>query len=383
MMKRCWFLAGVFMVLAFGMNVYGADAWQEGEQRVVEGDVLTKTVILPAGGVTAIPRYEVDGNVLYVLDEDSLSLRTVRTDSAEGAELVTVTKVIGGLPDNDLERIPMTEMEGDVSCELLYVSYKVTEESGEGMPLKYEALCWYGGLSKYKVDYDAAWEAVMTYTGHPIESSIQSPVVEYLYEYRNPPVVNGTGGGEAVRNVLPGQGTALAEGEGGQMEETGTEGTERVEDETVPMAAEDETGREPEEEPEGEQDFGQFDIEDEAVPLGLPGGAFAAGAAVVAVAGLLAAVLWYVFFHTAPIYTALYSGGYKRIGRIRLKYRKDHYVAVLSEFLTERAEIGKYKIKMSGYFRKRSRVGILDIECPDGRMITRKLKDVVLFSVIE
>ena len=136
------------------------------ERKEDDNEKDKKTVILPAGELTSIPRYETEGNILYVLDEDSLRLRTVSTGSAEGADMVTVTKIIAGLPDNDLERIPMTEKQGEVSCDLLYVSYKVTEESEEGMPLKYEALCWYGGLSKYEVDYDAAWEATMTYTGH-------------------------------------------------------------------------------------------------------------------------------------------------------------------------------------------------------------------------
>ncbi len=368
-MKRICILLSACMILAFGMTAHGAapsDAVQESEKREVEGDTLKKTVILPAGELTSIPRYETEGNILYVLDEDSLRLRTVSTGSAEGADMVTVTKIIAGLPDNDLERIPMTEKQGEVSCDLLYVSYKVTEESEEGMPLKYEALCWYGGLSKYEVDYDAAWEATMTYTGHPIESNIQSTVVEYIYEYENPPVEIGNMGGESTRPVVERQEAAPAE----------TGNTETVEEEEVPMAAEEET------EPELTQAPEHINIGDETTPLGAPAGGSIAAAAGAVAGGIFIAVLGYVYFLTVPIYAAVFSGGYKRIGRIRLKYQKDHYTAVLSEYLVEKAEVGNYKIKVSSYIQKRSKVGIIDIQCPDGKMITRKLEEEVLFTVM-
>lgn len=371
-MKRICILLIACMILAFGMTAYGAapsEAIQEGEQREVEGDTLKKTVILPAGELTSIPRYETEGNILYVLDEDSLLLRTVSTGSAEGADMVTVTKIIAGLPDNDLERIPMTEKQGEVSCDLLYVSYKVTEESKEGMPLKYEALCWYGGLSKYEVDYDAAWEATMTYTGHPIESNIQSTVVEYIYEYGNPPMINGNMGEESARLVNERQKT--------DPEDTGS--TETVEEEEVPMAA----AEEPEAESELAQEPDNINIGDETTPLGAPeSGSIAAAMAGVVAGGIFIAVLGYVQFLTAPIYAAVFSGGYKRIGRIRLKYRKDHYTAVLSEYLAEKAEVGNYKIKVSPYIQNRSKAGIMDIKCPDGRTITRKLEEEVLFTVM-
>lgn len=358
------------MVLAFGMTAYGAESSEvltEGERREVDGDTLTKTVILPAGKLTSIPRYEAEGNTLYVLNEDSLRLRTVSTDFAEGADVVTVTKIIAGLPDNDLERIPMTEKQGDITCDLLYVSYKVTEESKEGMPLKYEAMCWYGGLNKYEVDYDAAWEATMTYTGYPIESNIQSTVVEYIYKYENlPPVV--AGGGSVAARPVTSERQEVAPEEPAE--------TELIEEEEIPMAEEEE--QEPEQGPAPEN----TNIDEEDTPLGAPDGISIAAAGVVT-GGILVAVLGYIYFLTAPIYAAIYSGGYKRIGRIRLKHEKDHYKAMLSEYLVEKAEVGNYKIKVSKYIQSRSKVGIMDIQCPDGRIITRKLEDEVLFTAMD
>lgn len=381
-MKKNCILMSLSLILLLGITAHGAEpsaVLQEREKREVQGDSLTKTLILPAGEITSIPRYETDGNILYILDEDSLRLRTVSTGFAEGADMVTVTKIISGLPDNDLERIPMTEKQGEISCDLLSVSYKITEESKEGMPLKYEALCWYGGLSRYEEVYDAAWEASMTYTGHPIESGIQSTAVEYIYEYRDRPGAAENGSGESERTI--GGRRKEDSAETNETPETeDTEETELIGEETVPMAAgeEQELGQEP---GQGRPEY--KNIDDEDTPLGSPGRAAAIAAAGIPAAGLLAALLWYLHYFTAPIYAAMYSGGYKRIGRIRLKRCKDHYAAVLTEYLTERAETGNYKIKISQYIQNRSRIGILDIQCPDGRTITRKLKDVVLFTVTD
>lgn len=383
-MKKNCILISLCLILLSGMTAYGAEppaVLQEREKREVQGNSLTKTLILPAGEITSIPRYETDGNILYILEEDSLRLRTVSTGSAEGADVVTVTKVISGLPDNDLERIPMTEEQGEISCDLLSVSYRITEESREGMPLKYEARCWYGGLSRYEEVYDTAWEASMTYTGHPIESSIQSAAVEYIYEYieRSGAAENGSAG---IERTIGGGRKDILEETNETLGTEDTEETEVIEEETVPMASEEtqESGRETE--PGRPEDI---NIDDEDTPLGAPGRAAAAAAAVAGIlaAGLLAALLWYLNHFTAPIYAAMYSGGYKRIGRIRLKRCRDHYAAVLTEYLTERAETDNYKIKISQYIQNRSRIGILDIRCPDGRTITRKLKDVVLFTVMD
>lgn len=385
-MKKNCILISLCLILLSGMSAYGAEpsaVLQEREKREVQGDSLTKTIILPAGEITSIPRYETDGNILYILEEDSLRLRTVSTGLAEGADVVTVTKIISGLPDNDLEWIPMTEKQGEISCDLLSVSYRITEESREGMPLKYEARCWYGGLSRYEEVYDTAWEASMTYTGHPIESSIQSAAVEYIYEYIERAGTAENGSGESERIIGGRRKETLTDTN--EMPKTGdTEETELIEEETVPMAAG--------EEQESRQETGQGrpedkNIDDEDIPLGASGraaaAASAAAAAVILAAGLLAALLWYLHHFTAPIYAAMYSGGYKRIGRIRLKRCRDHYAAVLTEYLTERAETDNYKIKISRYIQNRSRIGILDIRCPDGRTITRKLKDVVLFTVMD
>lgn len=376
-MKRNCILFGICMILIFSRRVYAAEPKGPSEiteTRTVEGDTLTKTMLLPAGQVTLIPRYEEEGNTLYILNEDSIRMRTAGLESSEGTELITVTKTITGLPDNDLERIPMTQQQGEVACELLYAIYEVTKESEQGMPLEYEALCCYGGLQNYAVDYDAAWEATMTYTGYAKESSIQSTVVEYLYEYEAPLVETGSGWqeGAAVNRELMGE----------LLEETQEE---EVPEEALPAEGitppEREGELEQSEETEQEAEPEITSIQEEETPLGAPRTPLALILTGAVVGILLAVAVGYLYLYTAPVYGALYSGGYKRIGRARLKRRGDRYEAALSERLTEKAETENYKIKISGYIQNRSGAGVLDIRCPDGSIITRKLKDEIVFLV--
>ena len=122
-------------------------------------------------------------------------------------------------------------------------------------------------------------------------------------------------------------------------------------------------------------------IQEEETPLGAPRTPLALILTGAVVGILLAVAVGYLYLYTAPVYGALYSGGYKRIGRARLKRRGDRYEAALSERLTEKAETENYKIKISGYIQNRSGAGVLDIRCPDGSIITRKLKDEIVILV--
>lgn len=378
-MKKNCILFGICMMLIFGMRAFAAEPispLETKERREVEGDTLTKTMLLPAGKVTLIPRYEEEGNTLYILNEDSIRMRSAGLDSSEGAKLITITKRITGLPDNDLERIPMTEKQGEIACELLYAIYEVTGESEQGMPLEYEALCCYGGLQKYAVDYDTAWEATMTYTGYAKESSIQSTAVEYVYEYEAAPFDVGS---------------MRQEEEGENREILGNLSEETAGEETLEEVLQAEPESRPEAEPEGrfdpEPESEQRNepeitrIQEEETPLGAPGKSLPFMFAAIAAGVVIAAVMGYLYFYTAPVYGALYGGGYKRIGRAHWKRHGDHYEVTLSAYLAERAETETYKIKVSAYIQNRSGAGVMDIRCPDGSVLTKKLRNEVVFTV--
>lgn len=368
-MKKIFILLGICIMLSFGMTVYGAEpteALKKEEKREVNGDTLTKTMILPAGKMTLVPRYETDGNILYILDEDSIQIKTADTALAEGTKVVTVTRTITGLPDNDLMRIPMTEMQGKTRCDLLYATYKVTGTDEYKVPNEYEAFCCYAGLEKYSIDYDSDWEATMTYTGYSMDSGGSSGVTEYLYEQE---IVSVQTERQKEKSVPADRDSQEETGEPEVMEEI-----EEPEDELAIA------------EKEGENSPKTVTIEEEETPLAGPEKSSSPASAgilmgVILLLGILVFILAYVCFYTAPIYAAIYSGGYKRLGRIWLRRRKDHYEAILSEYLIEKAEIDRYKIKISRYIQNRSGANILDIRCPDGTIMTRKLAEEVLFAL--
>lgn len=235
----------------------------------------------------------------------------------------------------------MTVKQDGNTCELLYVIYTVTSWDEYELPEEYRAVCCYGWLEKYYVSYDSEWEATMTYIGYPIGGGLKSTLIDYVYDY------------EELRNRVLREGDAGAEeGGNGEEEAAHTEG------------------------------YGDLsNIEEEETPLGGLKGSNMAAIAGAAAGCALVAVLAYLYFLTAPIYAAVYTGGYKRIGRVRMKHQKDHYEAVLTEYLMEKGETQNFMIRVSKYLQTRSQTEILDIRCPSGDVMSRKLEKEVLFMV--
>ena len=336
-------LCSLVLALLLGTNVWAAEPSQTPaeEDTGTAVDTMTKTMRLPAGQVTLIPRYEDTGDILYILGKGSIRIRVTGTGEAEGADVYTLTKTLTELPDNDLERIPMTVKQDGNTCELLYVIYTVTSWDEYELPEEYRAVCCYGWLEKYYVSYDSEWEATMTYIGYPIGGGLKSTLIDYVYDY------------EELRNRVLREGDAGAEeGGNGEEEAAHTEG------------------------------YGDLsNIEEEETPLGGLKGSNMAAIAGAAAGCALVAVLAYLYFLTAPIYAAVYTGGYKRIGRVRMKHQKDHYEAVLTEYLMEKGETQNFMIRVSKYLQTRSQTEILDIRCPSGDVMSRKLEKEVLFMV--
>ncbi len=305
-------------------------------------DTMTKTLRLPAGQVTRIPRYEDAGEILYVLDESSIHIRVTGTKEAEGADVYTLTKTLTDLPDNDLERIPMTVSHQGNTCDLLYVIYTVTSWDAYELPETYEAVCCYGWLEKYWVSYDSEWEATLTYLGYPIGGRLTSTLAEYFYDYE-----------ELREHVLS------KPQEPGKLRKIGGE--------RVP----------------GKKELYREEIREEEIPLGTPGHLKAPAIAAVAAAAAGTFLFLPVFFCflTVPLYEALHTGGYRWLGQVRIRRGEDCYEALLTEALVRKAKTSHFMIRISGYLQKHSPGGVLEIRCPSGIVITRRLKREVLFRL--
>ncbi len=281
---------------------------------------VTERYLIKPNEVKNIPKYVTVGNILYVLDECSVSIKPVETKETEGADVVTMTKSADDLPDNDLKRIPFSVEEGGISYKLLYVTYDVTDKDEYGIPTEYSAACHYAGLDTYKVSSDTAWEVAAGYTGYRSKEYVKNSEISYVYEFR-----------EELEPEIP--------------EEKQEEPVLIVSDEPKETKA-------------------------NILPI-------AAGAA----GGVFLIVLAGVFFLTVPVYAVLGTGEYKFIGRMRLRHRKDQYEGIFREGLSEKGEFGNFMIKIPERIRKRSSVEMVEIKCPDGRTIRKRMQEQILFSV--
>lgn len=145
---------------------------------------VTETYPLNAGEVKSIPQYVTVGNILYVLDPNSLSVQTTVKENIEGSDVLTKETIVENLSDNDLKRLPLEIKEDGVTYELLTVTYTVTEEDEYGIPISYKAHCYYGGLKNYTVSNDTAWEVSAVYTGYRSKEYVKSSDIDYVYELR-------------------------------------------------------------------------------------------------------------------------------------------------------------------------------------------------------
>lgn len=148
-------------------------------------DTITRRIALSSDEIANIPRYIKSGDIMYVLNEGSVDIRATEFDTTQGADAVTLSKTITDLPDNDLERIPMTVKKNGIEYELLHVDYTVNDIDEQGVPTGYTAVCRYGALKNYDVSYEAGWEAIVTYTGYKAEY-ISFSTIQYVYESVEP-----------------------------------------------------------------------------------------------------------------------------------------------------------------------------------------------------
>lgn len=283
---------------------------------------ISNTISISSNDTAQIPRYRLDGDTLYILDEQSIQLHPVGSSDETGADVVQIEKIYEGLPDNDMVRLPITVTQDNTTYSLQTVDYEATSYDTYGLPSTYRAVCTYAGLQTYNVSQTSAWEAVVSYQGYRTGEYIQSSYIQYVYEY-----------------------------------------VDAKEEEEVPP--EPEITITPEIPSEKKGNHGKV------IAAAATGGAFIA-------------VIGYVFLLTAPVYGALASGkGYKYIGRVRIKRKKDHYAAAMNNFLIEKAEVDNYKIKPPKRILKRSEIGVLEIKCPDGSTLYPNLQQEVTFTIHE
>lgn len=183
------FAAFLFLTL-FGRDVIRAQAVYERvsesgirEEKLIPGKRLMKTIPLNADEVTQIPKYIVEDDTPYVLDEASIVVEETGRSSSEGADVVTVSRKVEHLPDNDLERIEKSITHEGLPCELLYVVYEISEEDEDGIPVEYSAVCEYGGLKKYSRSYSSAWQAEVWYDACEITEGMVVITESGEYEY--------------------------------------------------------------------------------------------------------------------------------------------------------------------------------------------------------
>lgn len=290
-----------------------------------------------------VPRRIVEGRFIYELDEASIVVEVSGSESAEGADVVTFSQKIRDLSDNDLARIEKTAVFEGISCELLSAVYTVEEEDENGMPVRYSAACWYGGLKKYSTPYPAAWRMTARYDLCGTTTEIEAVEIREEAEDSDIRPDRGTGGSK-----------------GGEDKTTGKE-------EPVPKTAIKGFRIKPEAE-EGDKKK----IPDFPAPL---------AAAAALGAGLTVPFIIWVSILTAPLYGMKGEGKYRYIGQIRLKKEEETYAAYLTKRLYARAELPVFRIRLSKRVRKKSKTGMLRIHCPEGKRIMATLGRIVYFAV--
>lgn len=310
------------------------------------GKRVRKTVPLAADTVTQVPKYIVEQNVTYMLDESSIVVEETERGSAEGADVVTVSRKVEDLPDNDLARIEKRILHEGISCDLLSVVYQVEEDDENGIPVRYSAVCEYGGLKKYSTSYPSAWQMTAWYDVCEVGTDTVSGNERAEYGFSRIPEKQKTSVPETVES-------------GGERE--------NIEEEEIPSSKpavrKIEIGQPPEE--EGKK----------VLDIPIPSAAAAAGVGIT-----LPFIIWFGVT-TAPLFAQKSAGGYRCIGRIRLKKQEGIYTAYLTRRLAGRAQIPVFQIRLPGRIWKRTKACMLHIQCPDGKKITLTAGKTVGFTV--
>lgn len=308
------------------------------------------TFRLTSDETVQVPRYIVEENAAYALDEASIVVEEIERGSAEGANVVTFSRKAEDLSDNDLARIEKSAVMEGIDCELMSAVYKVEEEDENGMPVRYSAVCEYGGLKKYGISYPTAWQLTACYD---LCEMLTEPEIVELQEER----------------VIQ----KKAEHDSGRTKRV----TGRTEDKTEKKERDSgETGILPKPEikriqikpPAQEEDRRITDI---LVPL-------AAGAA--GTGAIVPFIVWFSIL-TVPLYGMKEDGKYRYIGRIRLKREGGGYTAYLTKRLRSRAELPVFQIKLQKRVWKRAKTGVLLVHCPGGKRIMATVGRTVRFTV--
>lgn len=332
--------------------------WQSGPHACAAektpSERLEMTFRLTSDETVQVPRYIVEENAVYELDEASIVVEEIGSGSAEGANVVTFSRKTEDLSDNDLARMEKDVVIEGIDCELLSAVYKVEEEDENGMPVRYSAVCEYGGLKKYGISYPTAWQMTACYD---LCEMLTEPEIVELQEER---VIQKKAEHDSARTKRVTGRTEEKKEEKKEEEEkdSGEKGIlpkpeiKRIK--IKPSAQEEDRG-----------------IADILVPLA--GGAAGTGA-------IVPFIIWFSIL-TAPLSGMKEDGKYRYIGRIRLKREEGGYTAYLTKRLCSRAELPVFQIRLQKRVWKRAKTGVLLVHCPGGKRIMATVGRTVRFTV--
>lgn len=332
-----------------GMGEGGTILEKPEEENGIKRRVM-KTIPLDSKETAQIPRYIVEEDAIYMLDESSIVVDETERGSTEGADVVKFSRKVEDLSDNDLERIEKTMVREGINYELLQVVYEVVKVDEYGIPISYSADCEYGGLKKFGISYPIAWQLTAWYDFSGMVGDGNTVTELEEYEFISVPAKGKT---NKVEGTVSG-----GNGEANQI---------REDVEPVPEPAVKKLLIKP---ASGDRRKERIKAEDVIPPL-----AVTAGAGI-----LLPLILWFGVV-TAPLYALKEKKRYRYIGRIRLKKEDGMYTAYLTRRLAARAEIPVFMIKLSRKARKKSKAGMLQIHCPDKKRILLTVGKEVKFTV--
>lgn len=298
---------------------------------------LMKKFILKTDETEEIPRYIVEDDTTYVLDEASIVVEESEKESSEGADVVKFSRKVEELSDNDLTRIAKTAVQDGMTGELLNVVYTVEEEDEKGIPIRYSALCEYGGLKKYSVSYPTTWEMTAWYELDETHrrGSVETIREEYVY-VRIPAEREAE---ETVSGEPEGEETPLAKRE--------------IKEWTKEL-------------PPGNEN--KIKISNVAVSL-----------AAAAAGGTLPFIIWF-WILTIPVYALKKGEKYRYIGRARLKKADGMYTAYLTKRIATRTEIPVFMMRLPKKVRKKAG-DMMQVCCPNGKRILLEIGKEINFTV--
>lgn len=97
-----------------GMGEGGTILEKPEEENGIKRRVM-KTIPLDSKETAQIPRYIVEEDAIYMLDESSIVVDETERGSTEGADVVKFSRKVEDLSDNDLERIEKTMVQEGIN----------------------------------------------------------------------------------------------------------------------------------------------------------------------------------------------------------------------------------------------------------------------------